>query len=91
MLAGQRVDIELVENGLAQLLLRDSKIRQNEDDDDEGDSEESAQDFCKARNFDWFSIQIAHFISKGMFLLHYRDVACLSFLPACSEYVGIEW
>jgi hypothetical protein len=53
MMAGQTVDIEQVENGLAQPLLRDSESKQNEEeeeeeDDDEGDaSEESAQDSRK--------------------------------------------
>jgi hypothetical protein len=52
MMAGQTVDIEQVENGLAQPLLGDSESKPNEeeedDDDDEGDaSEESAQDSRK--------------------------------------------
>lgn len=48
----QRVDIEQVENGLAQPLLGDSESKQNEEDDDDDDeegdaSEESAQDSRK--------------------------------------------
>lgn len=44
--SGQRTDIDRVENGLAQPLLRDSESKQNEDDDEEegDDSEESTKD-----------------------------------------------
>ena len=49
MMAGQCVDIEQVENGLAQPLLGDSesKLNDGDDDDEEDESEESAQDSRK--------------------------------------------
>lgn len=46
--SGQRVDIEQLENGLAQPLLRDSGSKQNEDEDEGDDSEEAAEDSRKA-------------------------------------------
>lgn len=48
MVAGQRVDIGQLENGLAQPLLTDSENKQNGDEDDEiDDSEEASEDSRK--------------------------------------------